>query len=464
MRFAILIVCCLGLATGCARFHSRPLSPVQNAARLEDRSLTNVALKEFVETNSNHAFATWPTAEWDFESLTWAAFYYQPSLELARAQWAVTRGGEKTAAQRPNPTLTATPGYDTTTSVPSPWIPLTFLDIPIETAGKRKYRRAEAAHKAEAARWNVATAAWQVRSDLRTALIALKVSEQRAALVQRNVELQQKVVELLQGQVRAGATASSEAAPFRIALIKTRLDLIDSQRQVSEARTHVAEAIGIPLRALDGFRLGFTGLEALEIVNRLASAEVRRNALQSRPDILQALAEYAASESALQLEIAKQYPDVHLQPGYQYDQGDNKWTLGLVVDLPVLNQNQGPIAEAEARRLEAAARFNALQAKVLTEIDRATESVRLAQTNALTLRALVEVQNSRLNDVSTQVKAGAADQFELLQAQVESLTAELAQLDGRMKFQQAVGALEDAVQRPFEIPGAVFESTQREEK
>jgi outer membrane protein TolC len=114
--------------------------------------------------------------------------------------------------------------------------------------------------------------------------------------------------------------------------------------------------------------------------------------------------------------------------------------------------------------LEAAARFNALQAKVLADIDRAVESVRVAQKSSLTLRSLVEEQNTRLNAVAGQVKAGATDQLELLHAQVESLTAELAQLDGRLKFQQSVGALEDAVHRPFEVPGAVFESTQREER
>jgi outer membrane protein TolC len=66
------------------------------------------------------------------------------------------------------------------------------------------------------------------------------------------------------------------------------------------------------------------------------------------------LAEYNASQSALQLEIAKQYPDIHLNPGYEFDQGDNKWSPGLTVTLPILNQNKGPIAEAEAKRTEAA--------------------------------------------------------------------------------------------------------------
>ena len=68
--------------------------------------------------------------------------------------------------------------------------------------------------------------------------------------------------------------------------------------------------------------------------------------------MLSALAEYAASESALQVQIARQYPDIHLRPGYELDQNKNKWQLGVSMDLPILNQNQGPIAEAKAKREE----------------------------------------------------------------------------------------------------------------
>src|SRR5262249_49546901 len=85
-----------------------------------------------------------------------------------------------------------------------------------------------------------------------------------------------------------------------------------------------------------------------------------------------ALADYGASQSALQLEIARQYPDVRIGPGYEYDQGLNKWsTIGVSLELPVLNRNAGPIGEADARRTEAAARFAELQATVIDEIDRA---------------------------------------------------------------------------------------------
>ena len=189
--------------------------------------------------------------------------------------------------------------------------------------------------------------------------------------------------------------------------------------------------------------------------------EVRRQALQSRADILIALAEYAASQSALQLEIAKQYPDVHLGPGYQYDQGDHKFSLALTAELPLLNQNQGPIFQAEARRAEAAARFNALQAKVITEIDRAVATYRVAQENLSTLDSLAAFQKKRTEAMEAQLKAGAVDQLDLLNSQIELSANELLQLNARVKLQQYFGALEDAVQRPIDsMPPPLIEQGQ----
>jgi outer membrane protein TolC len=131
---------------------------------------------------------------------------------------------------------------------------------------------------------------------------------------------------------------------------------------------------------------------------------------------------------------------------------------GLTVDLPVLNQNQGPIAEAIARREEAAARFNVLQAKVLAEIDSAIEVFRISETNSNTLRSLADAQAKRRDTIAEQLKVGAVDQIDLLNAQFEYATAELVQLEGQIKLQQAAAAVEDAVQRPFDLPDEIFHS------
>src|SRR5262249_41615796 len=206
-------------------------------------------------------------------------------------------------------TLTVTPGYNTTTTMPSPWIPLTFIDIPIETAGKRRYRRAQAGELSEAARLNLATAAWQVRSHLRSALLEFDTGMRRAALLEQQLSFQERIVRLLEQQAQAGAIASSQLLPARISLIKLRLDLADAQRSRAEARARLAEALGVPSRALDEIQFSFESLLPGPSVSDLTAGQVRETALRSRPDILGGLAEYEATQAALQLEIAKQYPD-----------------------------------------------------------------------------------------------------------------------------------------------------------
>jgi outer membrane protein TolC len=435
---------------GCARFHSQPLSPAQTAAALEERSLTNNALKVYLEKNLAREITAWPLPHWDFEALTFAAFYYHPDLAVARAEWRVAEAGVKTAGGRPNPTLSVAPGYNSSRFTPTPWFGVATLDVPIETAGKRAHRVDAAKQLSTSARLHIATVAWQVRSALRTSLLDFAAAQQREDWLRKQLSLQEEIVTLLEQQVRAGAISTSEAVLPRVTLQKLRLDFSEAQRHRAEARARVAESIGVPATTLDGIQLPADASSRMVPTAELLSVEARHAALLSRVDILGSLAEYAAAEAVLQTEIAKQYPDVHINPGYEYDQGDNKWSLGITVELPILNQNQGPIAEARARREQAAARFNALQAKVLAEIERAVEVFHISEKNADTLESLADAQVKQRDSVQAQFNAGAVDRLEWLIAQNEYAGAQLVLLDGKLKLEQAVADLEDAVQRPFE--------------
>lgn len=437
------------LLTGCVRFADKPLSAAASAARLETRSLSDTNFKAFLETNLQHTFTEWPLTNWDFRALTLAAFYFHPSLDVARAQWAVARGGETTAGARPNPVLGVTPGYNTDSPHGvSAWFPSVTLDIPIETAGKRGYRLAHAEQMSEVARLNISIAAWQVRSGVRAALVEYSAARQRAGLLAANVALQQQLLETQQQRLAAGFIAPAEISPARIALLKLRGELADSKRQAVEARGKIAESLGLPLRALDGVEFAFDLNQVPDAL--LLSADTRREALQGRADVLAALADYAASQSALQLEIARQYPDLHFNPGYQYDQEENKWTLGFSVELPVLYRNQGGIAEARARREESAAKFLALQTKVISEIDRALLARQAALEQLRQIDELAQAQREQLAQTESAFRAGGADRLEVANARMEAAGVEINHLDALLKKQQATGLLEDALQRPFD--------------
>jgi cobalt-zinc-cadmium efflux system outer membrane protein len=446
----VLLVAALAVAgvTGCARYHAKPLTAARVAADFEARSLADVGLRAFLETN--HVTGEWPRHTWELESLTLAAFYFSPELDVARARWGTAQAGLRTAGQRANPVVSASPQYNTTTVTPSPWVMALNLDIPIETAGKRGHRKAQARHLSDAARLNIASTAWQVRGKLRRALVDFCSASEQERLLAAQQSAQEQNVKLLEAQLAAGAVSAAEVTRERIALDTTRLAAHDAKRARAETRVTLAEAIGMPVGALDGVEISFAGLD--QVPPDLDSPTARREALLNRADVLTALSEYAASEAALRLEIAKQYPDVHLNPGYEYDQGDNKWGVGLSLELPVLNQNQGPIGEAEARRAESAARFNALQARVLSEIERGVAAYRAALEKSATADSLLANLEKQEQVLRGRFEAGDVSRSEVIASQVELGAARLARAEAVAKAQQALGQMEESLQSPVKLP------------
>ena len=430
--------------SGCVHYQPQPLSADKNLLEFQQRSLADAGLEAFLETN--HVTGEWPRRAWDFSALSLAAFYFHPDLDVARAQFAGTKAAGITAGARPNPTLSVSPAYNTTTMIPSPWIVTPSLDIPIETAGKRGYRFAQAVHLSDAARFNLAATAWQVRSRVRKSLLALYGASEREAALKKQDAIQAESVRLLEGQLQAGAVSPFEVTQTRVALNQTRFALHDAEKQAATSRVQLAEALGLAPAALEGVTLTFD--EFKQFPGDVPDSAARRQALVNRADVLGALSEYAASQSALQLEIAKQYPDVHLSPGYEFDQGDNKWGIGLSLELPVLNHNQGRIAEAEAKRKEVAAKFNALQARVLSEIEQAVAGYRASVKKAEAAGSLNEELATQLRTAQGMLDAGEISRIELAQRQLELTTAALAQLDALVKAQESLGALEDALQSP----------------
>lgn len=442
------------LTPGCVRFQPRPLSTEDGASRLEQRSFTNESFRTYLETNLQRHIETWPLAAWDLTSLTFAAFYYNPELETARAHYASATAGKLVAAERPNPILSVSPAYNTTTTIPSPWLVTASLDVPIETAGKRGYRIEHALRLSEAARYAIAAAAWQVRVSLRRALVELWAAAGAESLLRDKLEAQKALVAVLEKEFAAGALSRIEVTRERVALAETELAVLDAETRRAQARAQVAAAVGVPEAAFANAEFSFALFE--QPPSDLPSTEARRRALLNREDVLGALAEYAASESALRLEIAKQYPDIHLSPGYEFDQGDNKWGLGLGVELPIVNRNRGRIAEAEAQRRETAARFNAVQTRVLGEIETALAAYGNARQKVAAANTLLEASKKQQQLANQSFEAGEVDRLVVASARLESTTAALARFETLWKAQIAFGAVEAALHTPLELPASLF--------
>ncbi len=457
-RFTKFIwLCTLAISVvGCATYQRHDLNAVANEAEFRDRTLADPGLYAFIYRNATTKPSQWPPRELDLRTLTLAAFYFHPDLDVARAKAGIAEAGIVTAGQRPNPTFSA--DLEKTLNIASGVNPYTLglsLDIPIETAGKRGYRIAQAKALSDAARLEIAEAGWAVRSRLRGALMNHLLARRDLDALQAEQAARSEAVTLLERRLAAGQVSVVEVDIARIDADGARLAAVAAQGQVVETRAALAAAIGLPASALDDVQIRWPELDTLPDEQALSRFTIQRAGLLNRLDVRRLLAEYAATEAALRLEIAKQYPDIRLGPDYTFENGDNKFGLGLIFDLPVFNQNQGSIAEAQAKRRQAAAQFMALQAQVIGQTAQVTARYRSALAELAEADRLYALQQRRFQSVQRSVEVGEDDLLTLASARVQSAVTARSRLDALRKAQAALGALEDVVQRPLDDAGAI---------
>jgi hypothetical protein len=204
----------------------------------------------------------------------------------------------------------------------------------------------------------------------------------------------------------------------------------------------------VPVAALDSVALDLSAFGTVPPAPPAADAQ--RTAIFHRADLLASLAGYAAAESALQLEVAKQYPDIHLGSGYTYDTGTNKIGFGLAgITMPILTGTRA--ASRKPRRSAGRRQCVPLRCRdrilgdlehALTRYQASLEALQLSDAHLASARRQLDSQAAAFS-------SGSTDRLTFTQAKADYQTSETARLDAEVAVQQAAGALEDAMQSPL---------------
>lgn len=434
----------VALLSACAAAPPAPLDPAVSAHRLEARSLDDARVAAaLARTGLSTA------AGWNLDSLTVAAWALRPEIAVAAADVAAAMAAERTAAELPNPTLSLDPAYlyDNASGNLSPWTLAASLGFTIETGGKREIRRAQSRAESQVRRWQLAEATWQVRQDIRKALIARLVAQQSLATAERETSLRQSFSAWVENAFRFGAVAQTDRLNAATSLAQAQGALRSARGDLATADAVLAAAVGVtsehfPFKALTA--------PLIDMLPEPGGADVLRNeALINRLSVRRALADYAVTEQALRMAVAKQYPDISFGPGYIYDKGDRGVTLNLGFTLPLFHGGQAAIDEALAARAKAATQFEAAQSTALTEIE--TASARYGATLAAWTesKAAEEAADQAAAAVDRRLAMGAADRSEVVTAGLVQVASKRATLDALRAALDALGALEDGLQRPL---------------
>lgn len=417
---------CMMLA-GCASFESKPIDPQVEASKFEAQALG--------------------PGPWDAPALQRAALQRHPEAMAAEARRKVAEAAVITAGGRLNPSLAGVIQKNVSAgSGTEPWTYGVTLEIPLETAGKRASREARAQWLALAAAYIETDVRWRIQLRTREAYVGAYPTDELAA---RRLDTLDALALETQKRLKAGLVSSNEALQTRLAARQAALSLEEARRRRGEALRRLAASIGIPERAILEIDLSHLDISSESLPDAKTLDALAKNALQARPDVLAALAEYEASQATLQLEIARQYPNVSIGPGYSWDAGDSKWSLGFALPLPLLNRNRGPIAEAEAQREAVAAAFRVVQEQAIAEITGALAAYRQTIRALAIAQAAAEDTKALGRSAELAFRAGATDRLALLAVRLEAITAESTQNDLMLAAHAAAGRLEYALRMPL---------------
>lgn len=407
---------------------------------MQQRSLQSSDLKGYLARHGINV-TRWPLQKWSVAALVLVARHYHPALAIAHDRWLKARAAARTAAAYPNPSVSLTPLYTTNAAASiSRWSVELATAVPLVTAGKHGDRVAEARAKAEAARYDFLQVEWTTDARVKRIWLDLVTARRRHLLLAARVHDTRALLVADTAAVKAGQSPPFKAFSARQAWNEARKAATVGRAATMRAQQALANAIGIP-----GARLAKTRISAAGWTSKPSplpsEPRLQSFVLTERADVRAAVLRYAASQSRLKLAIARQYPSINIGPGYRWDQGAHRWSLGLSLTLPVFNQNQGPIAEARAQRALRAAKLRALQLGLIGHLRDALTAYHSAQkTLDLAQQRVRESQKRTRDDYTALINGQVArttwlhDRLALAQSQLDAVDARSQLLRARLRI------------------------------
>lgn len=447
-KVALLSLLCLSItACGFQEYIAKPIDTAALTQKIASRRADNVQFHQYL-LNNGYTSEQLPIQQWKLDDLIYCALFFNPSLDIARAQWRSAEAAKLTAAEMRLPTVGGQ--YSKSNNASEEISPHAYglsIEIPIETANKRNIRIESAQHLAEAAKLRIAQAAWQLRNEVTRTFTEYQANRQQISLMSKEQAYRQDIVAIYQKRIDLGESSNIELSRAKLQLQTLNTELESKQRNHLVLLARLANNLGLPLSQVEQMQLADTA--NTEALVSSGAADLQTRALLNRLDIRIALERYAVAEAKLKLEIAKQYPDIVISPGYAYEFGDKIWSLGLSSLMTILTKNRLAIAEATQLREVEAKQFEALQANVISEVNVA--NARLAQSAQLldNKKNLYQQQQANTKRMDNRLRAGESDRLELSYAKLEEVIAEQQIVLARFQLAASANDLENAIQAPL---------------
>lgn len=290
------------------------------------------------------AAAEEPTGDLTLERAVSAALRRNPTLMAADYEVRAADARIAQARLRPNPEIAADLG-SSAIGRSGAESTLTLSQV-LELGGKRARRTEVATVDRELADVERQAQQLDVLAEVARRFIMVVATQDRVSLAGDARNLTQKTLDAISARVTAARSPEAERSRARIALTRAQIEEQQAQSQLQTARLSLAALWGSPEPAFTRARADLLTLDAVKSFEGLV-ADLARN-----PDFLRFASQGRLRDAELRLARAQARPNLTLGAGLQRagEGGGTFPMIGFSMALPLFNQNQGAIREAEVRR------------------------------------------------------------------------------------------------------------------
>jgi cobalt-zinc-cadmium efflux system outer membrane protein len=333
------------------------------------------------------------------------------------------------------------------------------FSYPIETAGKRDKRLRVARLSLDLAEAELAERVRQIRLQLASRYIEAAADRQKVAALGRLLELDRDAERLTNARVEEG-----DAAPLERDLLVADLNRNEAQRVLLAGRT---ESALVELRSL----AGLAAADAIEVeLDGVAQAptagldELKKRALEIRPDLRIARLLERQGAAEVQLAQAESRPDITLGARYartseQFDQlglnasgqpvaiRDRDNLLSFAASVPLFTGRRGraSVEAAEARAAGARLRREHLENAIALEVEAAWRRREAAKSMLEVLdRGVLRQSEKNLAIIRQAHLLGQLRMLDVVNERRRLVDTEMSYIDARAGLARAAAELEHA--------------------
>ncbi|HEX8925387.1 MAG TPA: TolC family protein [Terriglobales bacterium] len=395
------------------------------------------------------------------QSLTWDQVKTRfeannPALRADELSVEEMKAAEITAFLRPNPQFTASTDGSQIAPHNGIWQPLAGTQVQgslsylHERDRKRELRRDSAREGTQITASQHEDLKRTMEFSLRSLFVQVLQAKAVLALAKADLEYYDKIIAISRDRLRAGDIAQIDFD--RIELLRVQYE---SEIQAAEVTLRTSKVQLITMlddhTPIDQFDV--TGV--FDFQDQLTSLDdVRRAALDARPDLKAAQQSIQQAEVNHKLALANGSTDPTFSGWYtwnpSFNNANDQQTLGASVNIPlrIFDRNQGEKKRTEIDITRAQRATDQVHNQVLSDVDSAYTQV---QSNLELLRpykAKYKDQSTRVRDTVTySYEHGGASLMDMLNAQSEYRTVQLAYLQLIGAYMTAAGQLNLAVGR-----------------